>query len=376
MSSIGKWKDFESLLKPISISDPSGVSIRYDACYDEIKEARRQEDARLPQGVWQRDVKYSDWSKVEKLCTVVLQEKSKDLQVAAWLTESWLHEKGIKGLGYGIQYLNALCDCFWDSLHPQIDNDGADYRLSPINWLNEKLPEQLALYAISNPEIEGSPVYSLAEYDFILNTGYKASASKKTDQKEMTHDAIQASIKSTPNYFYELLYKDSLLAISVLEEFETFLAKKLPSESISLYQLRNTLGKFRDCMLGVLRERDLLGNKKTLVLNTPEESESLDMKDELTPINQPAPFEGTFETREQAYALIAQIAQYLESVEPHSPTPYLLKKAITWGNLPLSALIQEFIQNNMDFIQLQKWLSIPTPGMDEKEITRQQQSRQ
>lgn len=376
MSSMDQWKEFESLLKPISSSEPSGKSVRYDACYDEIREARRQEDVRLPQGVWQRDVKYSDWGKVEQLCTEVLMKKSKDLQVAAWLAEAWLHEKGIKGLAEGIQFLNAICDCFWDSLHPQIDSDGADYRLSPINWLNEKLPEQLALYAISNPEIEGAPVYSLAEYDFILNTGYKTPVSKKTDQKEMTHEAIQASIKATPNYFYELLYNDSLHTISVLENFEAYLAKMLPSESISLYQLRNTLGKFRDCMLGVLRERDLLGNKKTLVLNTPEESESLDMKDELSPINQSASFEGTFETREQAYALIAEIAQYLQSIEPHSPTPYLLKKAITWGNMPLSSLLQEFIQNNMDIIQLQKWLSIPASGIEQKDTPKAQQTGQ
>lgn len=375
MSSVENWNEFETFLKPISNSEPSGKSIRYDACYDEIKEARRQEDARLPQGVWQRDVKASDWNKVEKLCSHVLQNVSKDLQVASWLAEAWLHEKGIRGLANGVKLLNALCDQFWDSIHPTIDADGADYRLSPINWLNEKLPEQLALYAISNPDNEGTPIYSLAEYDYILNTGYKAPGSKKNDQKEMTQDAIQASIKATPNYFYELLYNDSLATISVLEEFEAFLSKKLPSETISLYQLRNSLGKFRDCMLGVLRERDLLGSKKTLVLNTPKEPESLDMKDELPVINQHESFSGSIESREQAYALIAEIAQYLESVEPHSPTPYLLKKAITWGNMSLSSLIQEFIQNNMDFVQLQKWLGIPTPGMPESETTKTQQTR-
>ena len=90
------------------------------------------------------------------------------------------------------------------------------------------------------------------------------------------------------------------------------------------------------------------------------------MKDEATQNNKIAG-QGSLESREQAYQMLADIAKYLESIEPHSPTPYLLKKAITWGNMPLSSLLQEYIENNMDFAQLQRWLGIPIPQAPDKE---------
>jgi type VI secretion system protein ImpA len=266
MSNKPDWSEFDQFLKPISKDSPAGSSLQYDATYDEIREARRHEDTRLPQGVWQRDLKVADWSKSTKICTDALINKSKDLQVAAWLAESWLHEKGIRGLLSGIRLMHALCDQFWGTLHPLIDEDGADHRLAPIDWLNEKLPEQLTLYAISNPELGNVPYYSLAEYEYLQSHGDKSSSVKALpDPKEMTQAALQTSIKDTPNYFYEVLYNDCLKTIGALEDFESFLSDKVSSDAVSLYQLRASLGKFRDCMLSVLRERDLLGvDVKTL----------------------------------------------------------------------------------------------------------------
>lgn len=361
-------EQFQAYLSPISREMPSGRSLRYDPVYDQITLARKQEDVSLPQGVWKREFKYADWPAVHKLCADVLKTKSKDLQVAAWLAEAWLHERGIRGFAEGVQLMHTLSEKFWDSIHPVIDADGADYRLSPIHWLNEKISEQMNLYAISDPDKDTLSHYSFAEYDYLQNHGGKPfSKSDKNTSKEMTFEALQASIKATANYFYEILYKDALDTIAIIEGYEAFLTQKLPAEAVSLYQLRTSLGKFRDCMLSVLKERDLLaGQPKTIQLQAEEKPEVLIMKEESTQINKPKTG-GYLDSREQAYAMLAEIAEYLQSIEPHSPTPYLLKKAITWGNMPLSSLLQEFIQNNMDFAQLQRWLGIPDAMNDVKE---------
>ena len=44
--------DIEKILYPISISQPAGESLRYDKVYDEIKEARREDDPNLEQGIY------------------------------------------------------------------------------------------------------------------------------------------------------------------------------------------------------------------------------------------------------------------------------------------------------------------------------------
>jgi len=57
--------DLERLLTPISGDNPAGQFLRYEGMYDRIQEARK-EDADLPQGVWERELKKADWNKVRE----------------------------------------------------------------------------------------------------------------------------------------------------------------------------------------------------------------------------------------------------------------------------------------------------------------------
>src|SRR5437868_1722791 len=91
----------DELLNPIPGANPAGESLRYAPIYDKIKEARRNEDE-APQGDWQRERKVADWPQTIKLITEALGKKSKDLQLAAWLTEAWLWRDGVSGLREGI----------------------------------------------------------------------------------------------------------------------------------------------------------------------------------------------------------------------------------------------------------------------------------
>ena len=79
--------DLETLLKPLEGENPSGESLRYSGLYDEISEARRADDV-LNKGEWQSEVKVADFRKVIDLAVPALASRSKDLQVAAWLSEA------------------------------------------------------------------------------------------------------------------------------------------------------------------------------------------------------------------------------------------------------------------------------------------------
>src|ERR1700675_504601 len=90
----------EGLLNPIPGDNTSGKTLRYDPLYDKTREARSEEDV-LPQGDWSREVKKADFALVIKLATEALSTKSKDLQLAAWLTEAILFLDHIAGLREG-----------------------------------------------------------------------------------------------------------------------------------------------------------------------------------------------------------------------------------------------------------------------------------
>ncbi|HZZ40294.1 MAG TPA: type VI secretion system ImpA family N-terminal domain-containing protein, partial [Acidobacteriaceae bacterium] len=105
--------DLNHLMAPISAEHPCGEWLRYQGTYDQVREMRREDDAGLPQGVWQSELKRADWGAVETLCAEALVHRSKDLQLAAWLLEAWIQMDSFAGASRGIELMRRLCADFW-----------------------------------------------------------------------------------------------------------------------------------------------------------------------------------------------------------------------------------------------------------------------
>src|SRR5215212_746519 len=145
--------DVDALLAPISETNPAGEWLRFDAVFDEIQKLRQEDDPILPLGVWQRELKKADWRGVERVCVDVLTTRSKDLQIAAWLTEAWLHLYGFTGFAAGVRLVAGLCRNFWADVHPPLDPESPDYRLAPVGWLTRlSVALQSVPLTLSTPE--------------------------------------------------------------------------------------------------------------------------------------------------------------------------------------------------------------------------------
>ena len=131
--------DIDALLRPISESLPCGADVRNHPIFIQIREARRQEE-NLAQGIWKRDVKEADYPLALKLSREALTKRGKDLQVAAWTTEALLRLEGFDGLRQGLELIRRLLETHWDSIHPQIDEDGdLEMRAAPLSWAGSQL---------------------------------------------------------------------------------------------------------------------------------------------------------------------------------------------------------------------------------------------
>jgi type VI secretion system protein ImpA len=62
--------------------------------------------------------------------------------------------------------------------------------------------------------------------------------------------------------------------------------------------------------------------------------------------------------RADAYRKLAEAADTLMRVEPHSPTPYLVKRAIAWGGMSLAELMRHFIDSGYDLKSLYSMLGM------------------
>src|SRR5688500_7841356 len=109
--------DLDLIFQPISEEAPSGQDLKYSGVYDEMREARRA-DEKLAQGEWQTELKVADFPKVLNIGVDALTTKTKDLQIAAWLTEALVSVHGFAGLRDGLKIMAGIQERFWETLYP------------------------------------------------------------------------------------------------------------------------------------------------------------------------------------------------------------------------------------------------------------------
>ena len=358
LSARGERLDFDSLLAPISIEDPSGEWLRYEGSYDQVEELRRQEDASLPQGVWKRDLKKADWGKVEHLCAELLETRSKDLRIAAWLFEAGLHLRGFAALADGFHLLRGLCESFWEDLHPRIEDDGSDMRLAPLRWLDDQLTGVIKELPITHPQTQDAVPYTWSDWERALYLSNLVRAdpavAKKPDFKEeISQEKIEVSITLTQRPFFQQLATHLAAAERRRAELARTLEELAGSEAPTLHELRDLIASLTAFVDKLLRQKNEMEGDTTAVGE--EEPEDMDgVSDGLPGLGST----GRIRSRAEAYRQLSIAAEYLMRTEPHSPTPYLVKRAVSWGNLTLVELYRELLSEGANLRTIYSLLGI------------------
>lgn len=354
----------ERLLAPIAPENPAGDWLRWEPVYDEIKRLREEDDPTLPQGVWQRELKRADWAGVAALCAEVLETRSKDLQVAGWLTEAWIHRHGFPGLEQGLRLLGGLCQGFWDSVHPSLEEDGSpDARLAPIAWVADRLPPAVKQIPVTGPAGEDAMPYGWADWEagsYLANlTRLDAAAATKAQERGMVPQAkFQVSISLTPAPFLVSLNGEVAGALAAVDELDGVLAGLCGDAAPSLTPIKSPLVAIQAWLSRLLEERGENAPAAEIPA-TPEEVPNMEGDESPeTVLPPPPPRAAGIASRAEAYQRLNEAADFLMRTEPHSPTPYLVKRAVSWGNMSLADLLQELLQKNADLPTLYALLGI------------------
>lgn len=342
--------DMDRLTAPITAETPCGEWLRYEGTYDRVRDARREDDSGLPQGVWQTDLKRADWAAVELLCATALAEQSKDLQLAAWLLEAWIQLDSYAGAARGLELVRRICMTYWDGMYPALGPE-LDARLGPIRWINDKLSRRLRLLRLTQPDMTGVVPYSLADWEQAMRN----PGGVLTDAA-MTLGKFEQSANLTPLPWLEQLAEDARATVAQVRAFDELIDEKagalapglirFRTEAESTIQLLDTLVESARAMLPQ-PERE---PEVPLPAPTPEAVASALVP--LPPVAAPITLETAPElssmsirTRAQAYQLLNDIAEFLFENDPHSPTPYLIRRAVAWGDMQFDALLPELVRD-------------------------------
>jgi type VI secretion system protein VasJ len=143
-------KIIERCIAPIGDQTPAGSSIRYDDLYDKIKNEIGSYSGAI------------QWNEVVNNSVEILSEKSKDINVAGFLTLGLFRQYGYKGLATGFHIYQKILSNFDDDYFPKIDgNEKRTMRVrkSALEWLNLSHPGKLIAFIRATPPGDQDGIY-------------------------------------------------------------------------------------------------------------------------------------------------------------------------------------------------------------------------
>jgi len=360
--------DVARILAPLSADAPCGPSARYDPVFTEIRLLREEDDPQLPMGQWERPLKRADWPAIEARCIDMLGFRFKDLQIAVWLVEAWMRRHGVAGLRQGLRMVDALLRAYWDALHPRIDaadtaqgddDPDLDARLAPLEWLNESLSASLRVHTVLVCVDAGkaTPV-TLADWERMtiheMTPELRDGRSQPAAEVALTRaDVVDGVVRLQP----ELVWMATALGEcqNALAAIVAFLRAQLGPLAPNLGKLAATIesaqrvvAQLHDSVVEALHDDDLVQDAVTSAGDAAGNVSAMPDAAGYDAIDHGSTGGQLWRNRTQAYATLAMLADYLTEVEPHSPTPFLIRRAVNWGRMSLPEIIAEIIREEGD----------------------------
>lgn len=347
--------DIQDLLQPIPGANPAGESLRYQGTYDRISEARREDDPNLSQGIYKASLKRADWATAEAICVEALATRTKDLQIAGWLLEAWLHLYGFAGAAKGLRLMAGLCDQFWADLYPAIEAGDLEGRIAPFDWIEQKLTLKLKQIPLTTDELSGES-YSYVDWESACHFENLAMKDPRALQEALakinpTVATFRAAVAATDRTSYIELVEDLAEAIDACALVEQVLDQKCGKEAPGLHQFKECLGAIQELIFQDLQVRDAHPEADPELIPTPDEESGGESGLQLWT-------SGPIRNRTDAYRRLSEAADYLLRTEPHSPTPYLVKRAVEWGNMSLPELLQQIVRNEGELNEIDRLLRL------------------
>lgn len=361
--------DLEALLQPIPGENPSGENLRYSGLYDEIAEARREDEA-LNQGDWQSELKVADYRRVMDLTLPALTSRAKDLQVAAWLSQALIKNFGFLGLRDGLILLAGLQNNFWDTLYPEIDEGDMEGRANAISWF-----DTVAEFDLKKCPFTGVEGYSFVNWEDSKRFDIPDNVSSLESSEQTRFAALREQAEKEGRVTAELWRREiaatrraSVEKVNfVIDECWTALAElnRVIEEKFDRNQMPG-LSAFKKSLDDVHTQvKKLLEEKRIEEPDAVEEEEVVDSEvggDGAVQGKASGGGGGPISTRKDALKRLAEIADYFHRTEPHSPVAYLVQRAVKWGNMPLETWLQDVIKDDSIMSQLRQTLGFNTGG--------------
>lgn len=338
-----------ALLQTIAGPDPAGASLLNAPQLALLREARREDDSTLPMDIWATELKRGDWPGIESMASDLLSRCSKDLMVAIWLGESWARQYQLPGLCVALELLNGLCEDYGHLLYPRPQDDDASWLPPPLSWMvrnySELLKIHLPLMGMSARRLEKLTYeqWMQAQLQALNKSEERRAKAQSLEAQNLLREWRELILEMPRNELVAQLQqiRDCLDSVEGLSVWSDSL---LGEQSPSFAPLQNTLNQH----VQALQEIIAMHPQPIAVAACPPAGDAPTTAEQTLNLEAPPFALATPDSREAAYRQLKVIAQYLAQVEPHSPVPYLINRAVDWGEMSLHELLGELINADVD----------------------------
>ena len=339
--------DIESLLHPISADQPSGVDLPYkiQEQFDRYITTLKGDEAPA-RAVCLQTI---------QLGIETLKSTSKNFFVAALITEAAARAHSFAGLRDGLRLMTRLLADCEGRLRPLLEEGDTigDKMMGFIQAINDsskgwKLPQVIALLPLVD-----TPTKSYTNFD--LRTELEAAVgSILNNPNQKTRQADLAKFQTRREDMREVM--------AALEEMQKAVDQRMPEKDISLMAGPGRLGTVMTELMETVSQL----SKKL----------GLDVVPETSAGNAAAGSEDAGDSgggasvgkssigasRDQLYHQLTAIAEQLRRLEPHSPIPFLIERAVRMGGLSFPLLMRAMIQETSAIGELDRLLGIEEPA--------------
>jgi type VI secretion system protein ImpA len=333
------------------INGGSGEDLSFSALFDNVKEARRADPDYLTQGDWQTDLKLSDWDLTITLAAQGLAQQSKDLMLVAWLNEGLAHTYHFQGITFGLTLAERILDRFWADLFPSVE-EGLDERAARLAWLNTTLADVVGGLPITQGQNFGLLRYDESRH--IENLALQNQQAMRTalDEGKINAEIFQRSVVLTDTKHFLRKASEINDSLHACRQLQTTADRLFGHEAPSFAGLSEILSRAAQLAEKLLKDRGVELNAPAPQAAPEPAAEPTDqhsagpamtitVKDTAAAALRTTPL-----TRDEAFTMLAGVAQFFKQTEPQSPVPYLIERAIKWGNMPLEGWLNDVIKDS------------------------------
>jgi type VI secretion system protein ImpA len=357
--------DFDRLLAPISGDDPAGKPVSFVARQklDTARKSVNPSDYAANDPLRPAEAKPADWSGIVSICSGILEDESKDLMTAARLTEALTRIYGFPGLRDGVTLLRRMIEECWDRLTPPIEDGDLEVRAAPFNWLDD--PDRGARFPStvrSIPLLEDSDGKTISWIDWKTAQSAPAPAEGEEDPRAIFQAKFDKAVLAADRQTIQDMVDAGTAALAEAERIDTIVLEKLGDDAPGVGEWRNALNECVELTKRVLEKKGPAPYKPGAVEAAPSAPDSpvAESGNAITysgnghsAAQQPRPL-----TRDDAYRQLDEAAALLQRLEPHSPIPYMVQRAVSLGRLPFPELMKVMIRDAGVVSQLNRELGL------------------